>query len=179
MNPDIASLPLRDIHLPETVPWWPLAPGWWILLGLLVSVTVLVVLLRYLKKRKRFSKLVMYELNQITTQYESDKDSKKLLMGLSGILRRVSITAFPDRNPAAMTGEDWLKFLDDIILQLSAKPMPSLFCSPLGKPLITAPYQKHIPVNEQETQKLLTLCREWIQLVTRRVHPSTKSGVYV
>ena len=29
-------LPLRDLHLPEAVGWWPLAPGWW---GVIAVVT--------------------------------------------------------------------------------------------------------------------------------------------
>ena len=35
MNDD--ALPLRDLQLPETVGWWPLAPGWWVLITLFVA----------------------------------------------------------------------------------------------------------------------------------------------
>ena len=31
------TLPLRDLHLPEPVGWWPPAPGWWILLLLVTT----------------------------------------------------------------------------------------------------------------------------------------------
>jgi len=33
---DPSSIPLRDIHLPDPIGWWPPAPGWSIVLGLLV-----------------------------------------------------------------------------------------------------------------------------------------------
>ena len=42
---------LRDIHLPDPVGFWPLAPGWWIL-GLLILI-LLGVALRFLIKRYR------------------------------------------------------------------------------------------------------------------------------
>jgi hypothetical protein len=42
MNPiDYSQLPLRDIHLPEPISWWPLAYGWWILLGVFGVAAVL------------------------------------------------------------------------------------------------------------------------------------------
>ena len=34
---DPQQIPLRGLHLPESVGWWPLAPGWWLLLALLVA----------------------------------------------------------------------------------------------------------------------------------------------
>ena len=35
MDPE--QIPLRDLHLPEPVGWWPLAWGWWILIALALA----------------------------------------------------------------------------------------------------------------------------------------------
>ena len=32
---DPSEIPIRDLHLPEAIGWWPLAPGWWVLIVLL------------------------------------------------------------------------------------------------------------------------------------------------
>ncbi|MGB0719658.1 MAG: DUF4381 domain-containing protein, partial [Bdellovibrionales bacterium] len=37
---------LRDIRGLEDVSWWPLAPGWWILLGLVLAIVLGLVLFR-------------------------------------------------------------------------------------------------------------------------------------
>ena len=46
MNPvlDPSQLPLRDIHLPEVIGWWPPAIGWWILAAVVLLAAVLWVL---------------------------------------------------------------------------------------------------------------------------------------
>ncbi|MBV1912177.1 MAG: DUF4381 domain-containing protein, partial [Cycloclasticus sp.] len=30
------ELPLRDIHLPDAITWWPPAIGWWLLLAVII-----------------------------------------------------------------------------------------------------------------------------------------------
>ena len=44
------ELGLKDIHLPDVGLWWPLAPGWWLLLILvLLVIYYLPRLLRWLR----------------------------------------------------------------------------------------------------------------------------------
>ena len=49
---DLEQIPLRDLHLPEAISWWPLAPGWWVVIGL-TMVLIGVILQRYLERRAR------------------------------------------------------------------------------------------------------------------------------
>ena len=35
---DENAIPLRDLHLPDAIGWWPLAPGWWAALAIVVAV---------------------------------------------------------------------------------------------------------------------------------------------
>ena len=35
MDPE--QIPLRDLHLPEAIGWWPLAPGWWVVIALVAG----------------------------------------------------------------------------------------------------------------------------------------------
>lgn len=178
MNPDITSLPLRDIHLPDAVSWWPLAVGWWMLLGLVAGLVAVTYIYKYLKKRKQFSRLALGEFDSVTAQFHSQGDAHKLLEDLSILLRRISISAYPDKHAAGMTGEAWLQFLDEVVLQSSSKPWPTKFSSPLGQSLITGPYQKQLSLGQQDIQQLLLLCQQWIQTVTRQAKLPSDAGAY-
>ena len=49
---DPTQIPLRGLHFPEPISWWPLAPGWWLLLA--IFLVVLGLLLRsWLRRRAR------------------------------------------------------------------------------------------------------------------------------
>lgn len=156
---DPTSLPLRDIHLPDPVSWWPLAPGWWILL---LTVIVTIFLIIYFVRRRRNYKLsALYlakqELARIKTTFDNNQDKKNLVKELSELIRRLSISICHRQEAAALTGQDWLEFLD----RYSGKDK---FNSDTGRILIEAPYQANPEFNSND---LIDLVSSWLDAVAK------------
>ncbi|MEG8130269.1 DUF4381 domain-containing protein [Xanthomonas hortorum] len=99
------SLPLRDVHLPPSPSWGPLAMGW----GLVIAAVVLVLGAAWLwwwrrrRQQRRWLAAFDAELQSTTTPAQR-------LATLSVLLRRAarSVDAQADR----LQGEAWLQFLD-------------------------------------------------------------------
>lgn len=111
MNPE--TLPLRDLHLPEAIGWWPPAPGWWLLVALLVLGLVLAA--RALHRRHRQNaarRLALAELARLQKNWEADLDTAALASGTSDLLRRAMLAYAPRQEMAGLTGRAWLEWLD-------------------------------------------------------------------
>ena len=167
MNPDIASIPIRDIHLPESVSWWPLAPGWWITLGLLGLAAAVVYLLKVVKDRQQLGKQSMTEFSRLVSRYQKERDANALLSDLSQLLRRISITQYEDRHIASLTGDKWLEFLDETMAEKN-KDRPISFRSEVGAYLVAGQYQKVSLIDEKKLDQLLILSKAWLQIVSKR-----------
>lgn len=157
---DPASLPLRDIHLPDAISWWPLAPGWWISLLLVI---ILITLIVYFVRRYRNHKLsALYlankELEQIKNNFDANQNKIVLVKALSELIRRVSISVFQRQETAGLTGEEWLTFLDRYTEN-------NAFNNGIGRVLIEAPYQANPDFNSNE---LLELISSWLDAVKKR-----------
>ena len=111
--PDPSTLPLREIHLPESVGWWPPAPGWWLLPVLLLLGLGAAWFSRLLYRRRKYSAISMArkELAAIRSRYAADTDAGRCVRSVSGLLRRVSISVFPRAESAGLTGDEWVAFL--------------------------------------------------------------------
>lgn len=111
MDPEL--LPLRDLHLPEPIGWWPPAPGWWMLIGLVAAALVYAAILA--RRRWRYHRprrLALRELERVARAHASRPDPVRLGMRLSELLRRAAL-AYGPRNPVAgLTGKQWLEWLD-------------------------------------------------------------------
>ncbi|WP_223668506.1 DUF4381 domain-containing protein [Kangiella shandongensis] len=98
---------LRDVHAPATVDWWPLAPGWWVIIGLVILLAVLFAIKLYLKKRYyRYSRLAIAELEQLKTSHEP-----RWLAKAQNIMRRVSLCYLPPQDIKQLAQTEWQELL--------------------------------------------------------------------
>lgn len=153
---------LADIHLPNGVSWWPLAPGWWILLGIAILVIIGLLVWRKRKARNAYRLVARHELTTIYAAYEQSKDAATYLQALSVLLRRTALTAYPTQFNASIKGKEWLQWLDSVYPQPTKKNPGELrnFSGPIGQPLLVGIYQKNPHV---DAAALHSLCEEWIK----------------
>ena len=155
MNPAVDPLAgLREYHMPEAVSWWPPAPGWWLLLALLLLVALAVAwwLLR-LRRCRAAARQAALELRGLQAALSEQGDTAAFTRGLSRLLRRYALAAFPGESAAALTGEDWLAFLD-------AHGGGGRFRDGPGRQLAEAPYR---PAFDIAVDELADLVSDWIR----------------
>lgn len=156
MNPDPLAA-LRDIHLPAPVSWWPPAPGWWWLLGLLGTLIWIAVLAWRRHTNNRPRRAALTELDTLTHRFADDQTA--FVQAVSTLLRRCAITRFSAPDVAGLVGESWLEFLD-------RHGGNQEFMRGPGRILLTGPYAPQLQV---DTTALAGVARRWI---TRVLHPA-------
>ena len=130
-----SQIPLRDLHLPEPVGWWPPAPGWWLLAGMLLL--GLVWLLVWYVRHRAFTAARRHALKHLDTySAEFVKHGDAVLLGkqISELLRRTMLAYAPRAEVAGLTGEAWLEWLDRDLDRAH-------FVDGDGRPLIDWPYR--------------------------------------
>lgn len=114
MNPDPASLDnLHDIVAPPPVPWWPPAPGWWIV-GAVIAYLVAWGAVRALHawQQSRYRREALRALRGIEREAASADARPQALRQLGELLKRTALSAWPREQVASLTGHAWWSFLD-------------------------------------------------------------------
>ncbi len=155
------QLPLRDIHLPDGVSWWPPAPGWWLLLMLVLVLSGLLYLLYKRLRQPLLNKSAREELAVITDRYRQHDDKQLLLQDLSSLLRRTGISYLGREQVAGITGDRWYQQLN----QLGARQDFSASQIAL---LSEATYQSSPELSEQDIDALVRQTRRWLSGLPRR-----------
>lgn len=154
MNPG-QNLPLRDIHLPDAVSWWPLAPGWWILLAIVVVTVIgLYLLIRRLTKPV-IKKSARAELQQVLDDYAEHQDAEKLVQQLSILMRRIGISYLPRHQSAGVTGNSWYECLNGISRNAPLSPQSIELLS-------SAPYRPGLKIEQSQLDALIEDVRNWV-----------------
>ena len=156
MNP--SELPIKDIHLPESISWWPPAIGWWIL-ALLIPITF--VFLIWLYKRITRRTAVRVAKKYVTAiKLDTTRDDFQKICDLSVLVRRTAISHYPRSETAGLLGKQWLAFLDT--------PMnDKRFSEGVGQLLMAAPYRKS-GTEDLKINELIRLCEDWLKALSRK-----------
>jgi hypothetical protein len=174
MDPILAPSPpvamLRDIHDIPPIPWWPPAPGWWLLAiaGTLLALFVW-------RSRARISLRIPIPgitlgswrweaaaaLRDLRRRTGKGQDTKQILGELSELLRRIAMARLGRPSCAGLTGTAWLDWL--------AAQDPNGFPWPdRGRILIDAPYAPadalHNRVGAKDLLSLINAALAWVEV---------------
>lgn len=156
MNPQAPDLlaQLRDIHAAPPSPWWPPAPGWWVLAALLLLALAWGVW-RYLRARRRRLRRqrLLDHLDLLASTLDPRHEPRAFIAAVNGLLKLVALRAFPDRDCAPMQGSAWVAFLGE--------GLPDAGTTPAFEALAEGPYR---PDPRFDPETLTSAARQWIRL---------------
>lgn len=136
MNNTNVLADLKDIHYPEPISAWPLAFGWYLLIGLSVILLFGVVRFFYLRwQYQKRKKLIKKALDVLEQRYHEDPNDMTVFTDLSVWLKRLVLAYYPRKEVASLMGDDWLNFLDEIAGHAT-------FTNDTGRLLLIVPYAK-------------------------------------
>ena len=149
---DPAEIPLRDIHLPEPVSWWPLAPGWWWLVGFVLLLATVAAVAWLRRRRGRIVRAARTEFDAIAAHYAKTADPNELVRQLSRLARRCALALEPDRTAASATGAEWQSALARVTTSGTVDDW-------LRNTLVEAPYRRSSDI---DGARLLATFERWL-----------------
>ena len=97
------QLPLRDLHLPEPIGWWPPAMGWWLVLGFLIVMGIGAFLLIQRHRRATPLKRAFEALRELESR--TDMKAEERLQSISAIIKRFALSIAPREEVAGLSGD--------------------------------------------------------------------------
>jgi hypothetical protein len=152
VNPDLLSQ-LRDIHGAPPTPWWPPAPGWWVLALLLLGLLFWAGkrLLKVYRNHARRKKMLAW-VDHLNATTDPQRDPQAYLGAINRIFKVVALRAFPGQPCAVMAGKHWSDFL---IGKMAGEPSAASL-----EVLASGPYD---PAPVFDAAIISELSRKWIK----------------
>ena len=146
-----------DIKYAAVIFWWPLAPGWWLLIvSLLLALSATFF---FIHRYKPIRREALAELLRLEQNFLSGHNTTRFAMDITVLLRRVALAKYRQDEVAGLTGKKWLVFLD-------TQGKTTEFTQGVGHILIDVPYQGKNNLQQDQRfneQALIKLVRDWIR----------------
>lgn len=154
MNPatdDPGSLNrLHDIVVGPPSAWFPPAPAWSVLAVLsLIGGCLTIAWMVIYWRMNRYRRAGLAELRQLE---QTQSQNPSALVELAELLKRVALVAYPRRQVASLSGEDWLRFLDHTMGTTDFSTGPGQQLARVYERACSSP-----------SAELMQLARHWIQ----------------
>lgn len=149
---------MHDIDGLDPIGSWPLAMGWWLILGLVVVFFIFITWLY--RKNKKYKTSWLYPAYIKLTELEKsiqNESTKNVINRLSECLRQIAVKKYPRDACASISGNAWLTWLTE--------HDPNHFnWLQYGKPLILGPYAPNLEnVSMTELQSLIQAAKGWVK----------------
>lgn len=135
---------LKDIQQPNPVAWWPLAPGWYVLLGIMLLLCIIAgyyLWRHWLKLRRR--RLALKQLVELRQWFAKYTDKQYVASQMSILLKKTLLVNYSRQQVAGLFDETWLVFLDEVSHTKN-------YTQGCGRLLITAPYANQVDDNLED-----------------------------
>jgi hypothetical protein len=149
---------LKDIHLPDNINQFELAPGWWFLITLLA---LSLIYLGYRLFKKRHALRLLKPAKQELTQIAALTANNHSVAQLSALIKRVCLIYFPNDQVASLSGDNWTSFLN----QQSEQPF---FTDEQKAQLTQLAYQANAKLDKQQWQQLIKSSEQAIEYIIRQ-----------
>lgn len=150
---------MQDIEGVDNANWWPLAPGWWVIITIVLLMVIRFIFsyLRRLAYKRTWQYKIFEELIQMQKELNNENASE-IVVKLSEILRRVLMYKYSRIECAGLVGDAWLKWL-------TKKDQNKFDWEKHGKLLTGAAYAPpgKEKISPQELNKLLDATKKWVE----------------
>lgn len=147
---------MHDIIAPSPVGWWPPAPGWWVLAGLLIiSLVWLILALRKNRKRNAYKREALAMLAAI-----ADLSDAEFPTEINRLLKRTALSGFPGQSRAIN-----LAFGDGWVAWLNSQCKRPVFAGDCAQALAHGGYLANTVYPRDQ---LITSARHWIRSHKRK-----------
>lgn len=143
---------LKELPLPESPPWWPVAPGWYFVAGFVLLLLAYLVWRQYRAwRRNQYRRDALAQLSRMTPD---PGEAKKLPF----LLRRTALLAYPRVQVASLRGREWMSWLNgsagsDIFVAEDADTLDKLAYAP----------DRALPAADQ-VARAIAAARRWTRL---------------
>mgnify|MGYP001818350151 CR=1 FL=1 len=151
MSPQDPLAGLHPLRQPEPIGWWPLAPGWWLLIALLIlAIGALAYVLARRHRANAYRRMALTQLEQLRQEHLRNGDDTAYLASTNALLKSVALRAYPRRDVAACSGDSWLEFLNK---RCETARFPADF--------VTAAYRRQCP--DMDIENIHHCAANWIK----------------